>query len=146
MNNNYDAFMMQEWICKSEDETAETAQEIAGLLSYPTVICLYGDLGAGKTSFSRAMIRHMLNDADMVVPSPTYTLVQTYDDEQIWHFDLYRMEDPDQVYDIGWEEAILSKLCLIEWPERLGHLKPQKTVDIRIETLQDGARRIILDA
>ena len=88
--------MDKNWISHSEDETAEIAIEIAGMLAKPTVICLNGDLGAGKTAFSRAFIRHLLNDAIMVVPSPTYTLVQTYDDDRIWHFDLYRMETPQE--------------------------------------------------
>lgn len=146
MNHNYDRAMTQEWICNNEDETGKAARAIADMVQYPCVICLHGDLGAGKTSFSRAMIRHILGDADMVVPSPTYTIVQTYDDDALWHFDLYRLDDPEQLYDVGWEEALNAKLCLIEWPDRMGGLKPQKTVDITIETLQDGARRITLDA
>lgn len=136
--------MTQEWICNSENETGKAAIEIADQLSYPVVICLYGDLGAGKTAFSRAMIRHILGNMDETVPSPTYTLVQTYADDTIWHFDLYRLESEHDLYDIGWEEALTSKLCLIEWPERLGRLKPQNSVDIELSTLENGARRITL--
>ena len=136
--------MIQDWICNSEHETAETARIIADKIAYPTVICLHGELGAGKTSFSRAFIRHLLQSADETVPSPTYTLVQTYDDESIWHFDLYRLESEYDLYDVGWEEALTAKLCLIEWPDRLGRLKPQNSVDIQIETLENGARHITL--
>ncbi len=137
--------MQNSWVSRNEIETAIIAQGIANDLSDPSIICLYGDLGAGKTAFSRAMIRHLCKDSDLNVPSPTYTFVQTYDDDQIWHFDLYRMDSPDQLYDIGWEEALGSKLCLIEWPERLGIMKPKNTVDITIKTLPDGAREITLN-
>ena len=138
--------MTQEWICKDEKETAETAIAIAKIISYPCVLCLNGQLGAGKTAFSRALIRHILGNDQETVPSPTYTLVQTYDNDAIWHFDLYRLDHPDQLYDIGWEEALTSKLCLIEWPEQLGNLKPKNTVNITIDVLQDDARRITLEA
>lgn len=136
--------MNKKWISHSEDETGAIARGIMDSLKTPCVICLYGDLGAGKTAFSRAFIRHVVGDDGENVPSPTYTLVQTYDDDRIWHFDLYRMEHPDQLYDIGWEDALTADYCLIEWPERLGHAKPQNSVDISIETLPDGGREIIL--
>ncbi len=138
--------MTQEWICKTEDETAQIAARIADNTTYPAVLCLHGDLGAGKTAFCRAFIRHILQNPIETVPSPTYTLVQTYDDDQIWHFDLYRLEHAHELYDIGWEEALTSRLCLIEWPERLGHLKPQNSVDITLSTLENGARRITVES
>ncbi len=135
---------MTKWISNNEEETAIIAKQIAADLLFPCVLCLYGDLGAGKTAFSRALIRHLCVDEDINVPSPTYTFVQTYDDDAIWHFDLYRMDRPDQLYDLGWEEALAAKLCIIEWPERLGSLKPQKTVDMLIELLPDGTRAFTL--
>lgn len=137
--------MKQEWICKTEEETAKAATEIAALLNLPAILCLYGDLGVGKTAFSRAFIRHVLNNPDETVPSPTYTLVQTYADDTIWHFDLYRLEAEQDLYDIGWEDALTAKLCLIEWPERLGRLRPENSVDISIETLENDARRITVN-
>lgn len=141
---NYDQTMTQEWICTNEDETAKIAHEIASSIRFPSIILLNGDLGAGKTAFSRAFIRHLMNDLDLTVPSPTYTLVQVYDDETIWHFDLYRMNAPDEIYDLGWEEALQAKLCLIEWPDRLGSLKPKNAINITIDVLQDDVRRITL--
>jgi len=136
--------MTRTWICRNEEETAAAAIEIADALQFPCTLCLYGDLGAGKTSFCRALIRHLLNKRDEVIPSPTYTLVQTYDHDRIWHFDLYRLENPDQLYDIGWEEALTADLCLIEWPERLGTMKPKQSLDITIEVLHDGSRQITM--
>lgn len=134
-----------EWICKTEDDTAHVAAEIADHhVHYPAIICLEGNLGAGKSAFSRAFIRHLLNDPAMNVPSPTYTLVQTYDNDNIWHFDLYRMDNPNDIYDIGWEEALQARLCLIEWPDRLGSLRPANTVTLTIDVLPDNMRRITL--
>lgn len=134
--------MIKEFTSHSEDETACLAAVIADSIQKPSIICLYGDLGAGKTAFSRAFIRHVTQNQNENIPSPTYTLVQTYDDEKIWHFDLYRLDNPDQLYDIGWEDALTADICLIEWPDRLGKLKPKKTVDITIDVLQDDVRRI----
>jgi tRNA threonylcarbamoyladenosine biosynthesis protein TsaE len=138
--------MRQEFIAECEDDMAQIAITIADTISNPSILCLYGDLGVGKTSFSRAFIRHILNNPLENVPSPTYTLVQTYNDEKIWHFDLYRLDNANQLYDIGWEDALNADICLIEWPERLDILKPKKTVDIIIDVLQDSARRIIVNS
>ena len=131
-------------ISRSENETSKIAKDIANDIDYPAIICLYGDLGAGKTAFCRALIRHLCGDNSLHVPSPTYSFVQTYNDDQIWHFDLYRMQSPAQLYDIGWEEALTARVCLIEWPERLGAMKTKNTVDIHIESLPDNSRRITL--
>ena len=137
--------MPKTWTSDSEEKTAEIAAEIAEHIDYPAILCLYGDLGAGKTAFSRSFIRHLCRDGTLNVPSPTYTFVQTYNNDQIWHFDLYRMDNTEQLYDIGWEEALTANLCLIEWSERLGGMKPENTVDIVIETLPDGARQFTLN-
>jgi tRNA threonylcarbamoyladenosine biosynthesis protein TsaE len=134
--------MNKAWISNSEEETANIAVEIANSIQTPAIICLNGDMGAGKTAFSRAFIRHIMGDDELIVPSPTYTLAQTYADDTIWHFDLYRLDSPEQLYDIGWEEALDAKLCLIEWPQRLGHLRPSNGIDITIEVLSDTQRQI----
>lgn len=99
------------------------------------VFALYGTLGAGKTVFSRAFVR-ALTTPDEEVPSPTFTLVQLYDAEKatIWHFDLYRLKSADEIYEIGFEEALCDGISLIEWPERAGALLPKNRLDIRIET------------
>lgn len=139
--------MTQEWICLNEEETARCAKAVADLLPMQAVVTLQGTLGAGKTAFCRALIKYVTGNEALDVPSPTYTLVQQYetDKAQIWHFDLYRLNDPDEIYDLGWEDAIAEGLCLIEWPERLGHLKPQKTIDISIDVLPNDNRRITLN-
>ncbi len=128
----------------SENETADLAASFAGRLSGGEIICLSGPLGAGKSVFARALIRALCGDDTLEVPSPTYTLLQTYDSSYgpIWHFDLYRIEDPEEIYEIGWEEALSGGIVLIEWPERLGTLLPEKRVDIDFRSKEDEARFI----
>ncbi len=131
-------------ISKSEAETAQHAQDMATHLRPGDVVCLYGDLGLGKSVFARALIRHLSNDAALEVPSPTFTLVQTYDTQAgpLWHFDLYRLKDPDEVYELGWEEALAEAINIVEWPERLGYLLPAKRIDIHLTLMPDGSRQL----
>jgi tRNA threonylcarbamoyl adenosine modification protein YjeE len=132
-----------EWLCKSENEMDQIAKAINGMLPDQAIICLHGNLGAGKTSLTRALLRDKFNDPKLTVPSPTYGFVQTYgDQEDVWHFDLYRLPDPQDIYDLGWEDALTAQLCIIEWPSMAGNLIPKNTCNIHIEVLQDGARAI----
>lgn len=104
------------------------------------VVALYGDLGAGKTTLARSLIRHLVGP-ETDAPSPTFTLVQTYSASQfaIWHFDLYRLEHPGEARELGLEEAV-DGLALIEWPERLGSYLPAQRLEVRLSF--DGAGRI----
>ncbi len=123
----------------SEQETAKIAADLAVTLKNGDIICLHGTLGMGKSLFARALIRTMCEDEHLEVPSPTFTLVQIYDAPAlpIWHFDLYRLKEPDEIYELGWEEAQEEGVMLIEWPERLGNLKPAKTLDITFSADQN---------
>ncbi len=132
----------------NEAETAAVAHKLATSLTAPCVIALRGDLGAGKTAFARALIRAMPGvAATEEVPSPTFTLVQSYETDQgtVWHFDLYRIEQPSEVLELGWDEAMDEGICLIEWPEKAGGYLPTERLDIEI-TLGEApsARRITL--
>ncbi len=111
-----------EWISQSVDDTEKLARALAARLVPGDVIFLDGDLGMGKSVFSRALIRTLTGEPDMDVPSPTFTLVQTYDAPQcqIWHFDLYRIKSPDEIWELGWEDALGHDIILVEWPSRLG--------------------------
>ena len=102
-------------------------------------ITLQGPLGVGKSVFARALIRHLAQNPTLEIPSPTFTLLQTYDTPQgpVWHYDLYRLGDAAEIYELGWEEALQSALILIEWPERLGPLLPQQRMDIVITPDKD---------
>lgn len=87
-------------------------------------VLLEGPIGAGKSLFARALIQTRLGRAEDV-PSPTFTLVQTYEaDVEIWHADLYRLSHPDEVFELGLDAAFDSAICLIEWPDRLGRFAP----------------------
>ena len=127
-----------------ENATASLAQNVGTLLRQGTVVALWGDLGAGKTSFTRALVRS-LTHADEEVPSPTFTLVQLYDTKQgqIWHFDLYRLTAADEVFELGWDDAIAGGIVLVEWPVRLGGLIPHDRLDVVLELVKgnEGARR-----
>lgn len=130
-----------------ETETAALGARLAILVRPGDVIALSGDLGAGKTTLARALIRRLAG-ADTDIPSPTFTLVQTYDSPglPIWHFDLYRLENPDEARELGLEEAV-DGLALIEWPERLGRLLPVARLEVRLSFGGPGriARLVDLD-
>lgn len=116
------------------------------------VVALVGDLGAGKTTFARALIAAFAAEAGEVppeVPSPTFTLVQTYEFPRaaLWHFDLYRIERPDDALELGIEEALAEGIALIEWPERLGGFLPARRIEVHLDFGDrlaggDDARRI----
>src|SRR5712691_9700709 len=115
-----------------EAATAALAARVAALARPGDVIALKGELGAGKTSFARAFIR--ARGGVEAVPSPTFTLVQTYDvgGAAIWHFDCYRLRHPEEAWELAIEDAFNEGISLIEWPERLGPLVPSRRLLIRL--------------
>jgi tRNA threonylcarbamoyladenosine biosynthesis protein TsaE len=119
---------------RNEAETARIAGTVAQASRPGDVLALAGDLGSGKTAFARGFIR-ALTTPDEDVPSPTFTLVQTYaaGDRTLYHFDLYRIEDPEEAWELGIEEAFAGGITLIEWPERLGRLLPSDRLDVRFD-------------
>lgn len=129
----------------NEAATAALAHQVAQLLRRGDILALYGDLGAGKTTFARALINALPGPSEEV-PSPTFTLVQTYrrGDLEIWHFDLYRLEDPEEAYELGIEEAFTEAVSLIEWPEKLGALLPRDHLALTLSFTEEGKRKAIL--
>ncbi len=122
------------------------AQRLAPLLRMGDVIALKGELGAGKTTFARALIR-ALGAADTEVPSPTFTLAQNYQGQTfgIWHFDLYRLKSADEASELGIDEMRHDSTVLIEWPERLGAALASDRLEIVFEYCADeDARRVSL--
>lgn len=110
-------------------------------------ILLSGPVGAGKSHLARAFIRHVLG-TDEDIPSPTFTLVQTYAHPagDIWHADLYRLSHPDEVIELGLDEAFSTAICLVEWPDRLGNLAPQNAIHVALSAAGDGrSARIAFD-
>lgn len=108
-------------------------------------MALWGGLGAGKTTFARGAISAWMG-APTEAPSPTFTLVQTYDGArgELWHLDLYRLKGPEQAFELGLEDALVSAACLIEWPERLEALLPKDRLDVRLSP-EGAGRRIEME-
>ncbi len=131
-----------------EAATAALARRVAACARAGDVIALCGDLGTGKTVFARAFIGALAPGAESEeVPSPTFTLLQCYDREPapVWHFDLYRLSRPDEVYELGFEEALAEAISLIEWPERMGPLLPADRLDVHLTYGETAnARRAVL--
>lgn len=131
-----------------EQGTRRLANDIAMVLKPGDVICLSGDLGAGKSTFTRALIRTFAGEPELEVPSPTFTLVQTYDFPRfdLSHFDLYRLEEPEELEELGLEDLLETGAALIEWPEKANELLPGNALWIQITqpTDDDDHRRFSL--
>ena len=125
-----------------EAATERLGAALAGRLRPRDVVALQGGLGVGKTTLARAILRAASGDPALIVPSPTFTLVEIYDTPVgvFWHFDLYRLEEPQQVFELGWEEARADGTALVEWAERLGALLPRERLTVTLVMEGDGRR------
>ncbi len=136
---------MKETILENINETHKWAEEFAKTLTAPVIVALHGDLGVGKSEIARTIIQELCG-ADTVVPSPTFTIVQTYEprttnhEARISHFDLYRVTDKSELVEIGLPYAIENDITLIEWPEIAADLLPINTIHIYIEEFGTGRR------
>ncbi len=126
--------------------TEGLAARVAGLARAGDAILLAGPLGAGKSAFARAFLRHAAGDAALEVPSPTYTLVQSYDLPlfRAHHFDLWRLAGPESLTELGWDDA-RADVVLVEWPERLGALRPHDALSVNLQPAADDSRTASLD-
>jgi len=122
----------------TEPDLLRLAEHVAFALSPGDVLALEGDLGAGKTTFARALIRALSADTLTEVPSPTFTLVQSYETARfdVAHFDLYRLTDPSELLELGLDLALKRGIAVIEWPSRAADLLPPERLTL---TLSDGA-------
>ena len=125
-----------------EAATERLGAALARRLRPRDVVALQGGLGVGKTTLARAILRAASGDPALIVPSPTFTLVEIYDTPAgvFWHFDLYRLEEPEQVFELGWEEARADGTALVEWAERLGALLPRERLTVTLAMEGDGRR------
>lgn len=129
-----------EYILNNVDETRAWAREFAKTLHAPICVALHGDLGMGKSEIARTVIQ-TLRGSDTVVPSPTFTIVQSYDG--ISHFDLYRINDRSELVEIGLPYAIANDITLIEWPDIASDMLPENTIHVYI-TEQGSGRKIVV--
>lgn len=133
----------------SVQDTEALAADIAKTLRKGDILLLSGPLGAGKSVFARALIRALTQKPNQNVPSPTFTLVQLYDTEPalIRHFDLYRLQREDEIFELGWEEDLITAITIVEWPERLGNLIPAYALDITIKASHndENIREILIE-
>ena len=135
---------------ETEAATRRFAEALAPRLGAGDVLLLDGPIGSGKTAFARALIAARLAAAGAApedIPSPTFTLVQTYlaGPLEIWHADLYRLTHPDEAAELGLEEAFATALCLVEWPDRLGRAAPPEALRLAFAAEEaEEARRLTL--
>ena len=136
---------MKEIICK-KDNLASAAAEFLEAVGDSRLIAFYGHLGAGKTTFIKALCEAL--GVEDNVCSPTFTIVNEYmaaSGDPVYHFDFYRIDSRREAEDLGLEEYFYSGcLCLMEWPEKIEDLLPEETVEVRIEPVNETTRRIII--
>ena len=125
-----------------EAATERLGAALARRLRPRDVVALQGGLGVGKTTLARAILRAASGDPALIVPSPTFTLAEIYETPagMYWHFDLYRLEAPEQVFELGWEEARADGIALVEWAERLTALLPRDRLTVTLSIEGDGRR------
>ena len=130
-------------VLADEAATDMFGRRLAARLAPGDVVLLSGDLGAGKTALARGVLAGLGHGGE--VPSPTFTLVQSYDLPgvrlPVWHVDLYRLEDPDEVEELGLDEILADGVLLIEWPERAGERWPE-ALHLTLTETDEGSRRL----
>ena len=133
---------------QSLEHIHEAAREFIAAMGDNTVFALYGKMGAGKTTFIKALCQEL--GVEDVVTSPTFAVINEYRSdiagELIYHFDFYRIKKLEEVYDMGYEDYFYSgALCFIEWPELVEELLPSNTIKVTIEELEDGSRKLTME-
>ena len=133
---------------QSLDQIHEAARQFIAEMGDNTVFALYGIMGAGKTTFIKAVCEEL--GVSDVITSPTFAIVNEYRSdtagELIYHFDFYRIKKLEEVYDMGYEDYFYSgALCFIEWPELVEELLPGNTIKVTIEEIENGERKVTLE-
>lgn len=137
---------MAEYKSRSAEDTSRIAAEFSKTLSPGDVVCLFGEMGVGKTVFTNGLCR-ALGACDYAT-SPTFTVVNEYDgaDFPVYHFDMYRIEDEDELIELGFDEYLSSGgICIIEWPENIPNSLPKKRINVKILRDSFESRTIIIE-
>lgn len=138
---------MREFVSRSVEETEAIAAEVAKELHPGSVLALYGGLGAGKTAFVRGLVKSLCPECLPLVHSPTFAIVNEYRGERVtvYHFDLYRLQDEDDLYSTGFFECLGGEgIVVTEWSENFEDVFPEGTKRLRLEALPGGERRMTL--
>ncbi len=128
---------------ESLDEMNALGAKLATKLKAGDVLLLEGDLGVGKTALARAIVRSILRDQGAEIPSPSFTLVQEYPtNSTLRHFDLYRLGSSEELIELGLPDLLSEGISLVEWPERLGYMRPQDAITVSIADLGGEMRDV----
>lgn len=132
------------WVSNSVDETEKIAQEIIPYLAPGSIVCFHGDLGSGKTTLIKNLVHLLTGTPIHEIQSPTYGYLNEYGDElKVFHFDLYRLRDPEEFTSMGFFEFLEGNgIALIEWPERIASALNLDTYHVQIDYLGDEQREI----
>ena len=137
---------METFISHNTEETKELAKKIANQLCAGKVVLLYGTLGAGKTTFTKALIKEL--GFDGVVTSPTFSIYNVYQAKMpVYHFDMYRIEDEGEATEIGIDEIFEDKnaISIVEWPEKVEQMLPEDAMKIKIYIIDENTRKFVVE-
>ena len=133
-------------IVSNENEIRDIANKISGSIKGTNlVLCLNGDLGSGKTTFTRYLIRSLQNNRlANEIPSPTFTLLQIYDYQlgQIYHYDFYRLDKIEELFELNFSESLSDNICIIEWSNKFKKALPANRVEIDFEIISNNSRKL----
>ena len=134
---------MKEYVTNSVEETIAAAEQVAAKLNAGDIILYEGDMGAGKTHFTKGIAKYLGIDDE--ITSPTFALVNEYDGAlPLFHFDLYRITSEEDLYGMGFDEYVDSGYCIAEWCEHIGTAMPDDAITVKIEKIDDTSRRITI--
>lgn len=137
---------MNTYYTYSEQETIDVGVRLGASVSVGDIVLLFGNIGSGKTVFSKGIALGL--GVETTVTSPTFTLIQVYQGRiKMYHFDLYRLNSTYELFDIGYEELLYSEdgVAVVEWPERLHELCPESYIKVEIESINESSRKITID-
>ncbi len=133
--------LVKKYVTSSPYETEKVGKELMDTIGYPAFVALYGDLGAGKTAFVRGMVSYF--DSEAVVTSPTYNIVNNYsfESKKLYHFDMYRVTDDDDLYSVGFYDYLDTGIIVTEWSENIPYALPDSYWKVTILKRDDDNQR-----